>query len=557
MNERIRVLALGGLDEVGKSCYIVDVSGDIFVIGCGVRYPDRNQPGVDYVIPDLSYLVENKDRVKAYLLPHGHDDETGALAYLYEKAPAPIYGSSVTLALFKNFCTHVGVDYSKFLFKEVPASGEFYVARRKITFFQTSHNTALSSGIAIDTALGNIIFPSDFVIENNADKNYLCDMNALSRLGEEKTLALFVESFYAGRRGYTAPNYKLTPHLSMKIKDAPGRSFLALFTPNFYNIDEAIQMAVASRKKIIPYDQATEETLLSMQRCGQLLIPRENFAPREDVGRLRDQDILVLLLDYPDKIYRKIALLAAGQTDSSRPIHLKDTDSFFLAVPSDDNTELEATDALDTLYRTGCHVYSIPKKEFLTMHASEEDIKMMISLLRPKYYVPIKGFYKDMLENAQVAISMKGSLNHSNIFLLDNGLSLLFDETGAHLLDEKIPHGDILIDGRGVGDVGEAVLQDRQKLAEGVVILAVTIDKKTRKILAGPDKQMRGLLLPKESEMVLKELERVFLAILKDGLSKSEVTLNEIRQAAYDKCAYTIRRMTGKDPMVLPIIIEI
>lgn len=558
MPERIRVFALGGLDEIGKSCYVVEINKDIFVVGCGVRRPDKTQPGVDYVIPDFTYLKENKERVKAYLLPHGHDDETGALAYLYRDVPAPIYGSAVTIAMFQNFCRHVNVDCKGFDFHIVSPSSFFKVNGRKITYFQTSHNTALSSGISIESEYGNLIFTSDFVVENNADKNYLHDMNALSKLGEEKTLCLFAESFYASKSGYTAPRYKLSPLIANKIKDAQGRTFVALLTPNSYNIDEVISLAIANRKKIIPYDKDTAETLSDMQKSGQLLIPNANFAPNEDINRIREQDMLVLVLGYADKIYRKIALLAAGQNDNGHDVRLKETDLFILAAPSDDSTELEATDALDELFRSGCHVTNISRKEFLLMHASEEDLKMMISVLHPNYYIPVKGFYKDLLANAQVAMNMHGKLNHTNIFLLDNGLSVLFDETGGHILNEAIPHGDILIDGSGVGDVGDQVLQDRQKLSEGVVILACTIDKKTHTILAGPDIQMRGLFILKDGEAVLREITKVFTSTLLDAINKSvSWNLNSVRQLVYEKCVYSIRRQTGKEPMVLPIIIEI
>lgn len=558
MIDNVRVFALGGLDETGKSCYVVEINGDIFVVGCGLRRPDRTQPGVDYVIPDFTYLKEHKSSVKAYLLPHGHDDEIGGLAYLYRDVPAPIYGSSVTLAMLRNFCRHVDVDPSSFDMHPVLASSSFKVAGRKIAFFQTSHNTAFSSGIAISTNQGNLVFPSDFVIENNADKSYLHDMNALSKLGEEETLALFVESFYANRAGYTAPHYKVAPLIEETIKEAPGRVFVALLTANSYNINEVISLALLNKKKIVPYDKATAETLSDMQSGGQFSIPRASLAQCEDINRLRDQDTLVLVLGYANKLYRKIALLAANQGETTMPVTLKETDTFILAAPSDDNTELEATDALDELFRSGCHVKSVSKKEFFLMHASEEDIKMMISVLHPKYYVPMKGFYKDMLANAQVAISMKGNLNHTNIFLLENGMPLSFDSKGAHIDSERIVHGDILIDGSGVGDVGEQVLKDRQKLSEGVVIMACSLDKKTHKIVAGPDIQMRGLFLLKDGEMVLREITKVFLSSLEDGIEKQEKwNLDAIRQSVYEKCAYAIRRQTGKEPMVLPLILEI
>ena len=557
MKDRIRIVALGGLDERGKSCYTIDINGDIFVISSGLRFPDRTTPGVDYIIPNFSYLTENKERVKAYFLPHGHDDEIGGLAYLYKEVPAPIYGSKVTLAMMRNFLRHVGVDGTGYDFHEVEPSSTFTVAGREISFFQTSHNIAQSSGIAINTSYGNIVFTSDYVVENNATQNYLGDMASLSSIAEKNpTLVLLTPSIYAERPGYTAPKYKLKPLIERQVTNALGRVFIALYSLNFYNIDEVINLAIQTKKKIIPYDDDTTETLRAMQECGQLLIPRENYGSVDDINRYRDQDIIVLMLGYHPKIYHKIALLAAGQTEGGRPIHLKDTDLFISAVPADDNEELEATDALDELYRSGCQVYNITKKEFRKMHASEEDLKMMISLFRPKYYVPVKGFFKDLLNNAKVAMNTGTGLTHNNIFLLENGMSLLFDETGGHILQENIPHGDIMIDGIGVGDVSRAVIEDREKLSQGVVIVSVTVSKGTHKVIAGPDIQARGIVFARDGEVLLRDVTKVFMACLDEGLNNND-SFEEIKELCHERCARTIRRMSGKEPLVIPVIVEI
>ena len=557
MNDRIRIVALGGLDERGKSCYTIDINGDIFVIGSGLRFPDRTTPGIDYIIPNFSYIIENKERVKAYFLPHGHDDEIGGLAYLYKDAPAPVFGSKVTLAMMRNFLRHVGVSDTQFEFHEVTPSCTFKVAGREISFFQTSHNIALSSGIAINTSFGNIVFTSDYVVENNATKNYLGDMASLSAIAEKNpTLALLTPSIYAERPGYTAPKYKLKPIIERNVENAVGRVFIALYSLNFYNIDEVISLAIQTKKKIIPYDDDTTETIRAMQECGQLLIPRENYGSVDDINRYRDQDIIVLMLGYHPKIYHKIALLAAGQTEAGRPIHLKETDLFINAVPADDNEELEATDALDELYRSGCNVYNITKKEFRKMHASEEDLKMMISLFRPKYYVPVKGFFKDLLNNAKVAVNTGTGLNHSNIFLLENGMSLLFDETGGHILQENITHGDIMIDGIGVGDVSRAVIEDREKLSQGVVIISVSVSKETRKVVAGPDVQARGIVFARDGEVLLRDVTKIFMACLEEGLNNND-TFDTIKEGCHERCSRAIRRMTGKEPLLIPVIVEI
>lgn len=555
MNDKIRIFTLGGLDEDGKNCTVIEINKDIFVVDCGVKYPDKNMPGIDYVIGDFTYLVENKDRVKAYFLLHGHEDQMGALAYLWDDVPAPIYGSQVTLTMFKIFTSNIGKNPNRYQLKIVKPTDTFKVAGREISFFQTAHNIAQSSGIAIATTYGNIVITGDFVVENNASKNYLHDLQAIARISEKPTLVLMNESVYAGRSGYTAPNYKLTRLIERDVKDAEGRLFIALFNTNFYNIDEVISLAILTRKKIIPYDEETKQTIEAMQSCGQLIIPRENYASIDDINRFRAIDIIVLLLGSGTKLYNKIALLAAKENEN-RQVSLNESDTFIFACPANSNTEIEATDALDECYRAGCHVKGVSKKEFLKMHASEEDLKMMISLFKPKYYIPVKGYYKDLLSNAEVALSMGINLNHSNVFLLENGLSWLYDEKGAHLFDEKIPHGDIMIDGIGVGDVQDTVIADRQKLAEGVVVLSAAISSIHHGIVAGPDVQIKGLTTNRDAEIVSRELSQIFTTVLENHEDDNRYDLNNVRQEVYDRCLRSIRRETGKEPMILPLIIE-
>ncbi len=556
MNDKIRIVGLGGLDEEGKYCTVVQVNDDIFVIECGIMDPDKTLPGVDYVIPRFDWLIEHRKQVKAYFLPHGHDDVIGALAYVYEECPAPVYGSSVTLEMLKMFTRHVDKDPRMYDLHVVEPTSTFKVAGRNISFFHTAHNIAGSSGIAIETSLGNIVFTSDFVIENAAVPSYLNDMNAIARIAEKPTLALLPESIYAARPGYTAPKYKLTPHIAETFKNAPGRIFISLFSIDLYNVNEVIDAAIAYRKKVVFYDESVETTVKALQSVGELTIPRENFASLDDVLRLRDQDTVILMMGFGDRLFRKIALLASGQNEDKR-IKLKETDTFIIASMSNDNTEIEYTDAADELYRSGCHVNIIPKKQFARMHASEEDLKMMASLLKPKYYIPVKGLYKDLLANAMLALSMGINLNHSNVFLPGNGDSVLIDEKGARLFNEGIPHGDIMIDGQGVGDVSKVVLEDRTKLQEGVVILALTVSKSKKKIIAGPDVQMRGFIFAKDAEIVLRDVSKIFVTTVEEFLNKPIYNSDEMKQNVYEKCLRAIRRQTGKEPMVLPLIIEI
>ncbi len=555
MNENIKIISLGGLDEEGKNCLLVEIDGDIYVVECGSREPDRRMPGVDYVIPNFDYLRANKDRVKGYFILHGHMDEFGALAYIYGEVPAPIYLSEVSKAMILAFVERTkAIDPRKLDFRVVEPTSDFKVAGRKVSFFRTSHNIANSSGIAISTSRGNIVYTSDFVIENNCDRSFLTDLNAIARLAEEKTLVLMTESLYAGRKGYTAPLYKLTPHIEEPLKNCKGRFFLAIASSNFYNITEAIALALALRKKIVPYDSETAMLIRAMQSSGQLLIPRESYVPSEDINRLRAVDVFCLMLANKRTLFGKIALLAAGQNEGSQA-RLGEDDVFAVGTLSDDNNELEATDALDALYRSGAEIVTLPRKGFLRMHASEEDIKTVIALLKPKYYVPAKGLFKDMLSNAEIALSMGLGLTHNSVFLLENGTSLIIDDTGARLFSENVPVGDVMIDGIGVGDVQSSVIADRERLSQGVVLMAATVSRRKRKIVAGPDVQLRGLVFLKDSESMVKEVSRHFVDEIEDGL-KNGTKIDDIKQKCYERISRLIKRTAGKEPMILPLIVE-
>ncbi|MDD4303441.1 MAG: ribonuclease J [Bacilli bacterium] len=557
MEDKIRVFALGGLDEDGKNLQVVEINSDIFVIECGIRFPDKTTPGIDYVIPDYDYLKKNKERVRAYILTHGHDDEIGALPYIHKEVPAPIYGSDVTLVMVRSFFEHIRFDASRLDLRVVKPTSDVVIAGRMFHFFHTAHNIAESMGVAIETSLGNVVFTGDYVVENNASENYLHDMNAIARIAEKETVLLMTESSYADRLGYTAPKYKITPLLSSFIEEVKGRLFIALFSRNIYNIDEIINLAVKTRKKIAFYDSETADIFKDMQKVNQLIIPKYNFVSIEDINRVRASETIVLMCGFGDRLFKKIATLANGLQEDRR-IVLSADDTFVVAAPASPNVEAIATSAIDDLYRSGVKVRALSKKEIVKMHASEEDIKMVVATLKPKYYLPVKGSYRHLLSNAQLVLGMGLKLSHQNVFVLDNGMVLEITRERARILPESVKVGDLLIDGKGIGDVEGGVINERQQLSDdGVVVLGVTISKSRREVVAGPDVQMRGFVFLKDADSILKEVTKIFLAAVTDGLKRPNYRLLDIQNSASEAIIRYIRRANGKNPMVLPLIIEI
>ena len=319
MSEIVRIFALGGLDEDGKNLYVCQINDDIYVLDAGIKFPTRNTPGIDYIRPDCSYLTEHKDHIKGYFISHGHDDQLGTLCFIYKKAKAPVYCSKVTAMFIKLFCEHSDLDFSSLDIHIVEPSSEFMVEGRRITFFQLPHNMAQSSGIAIKTDLGNVIYTSDFIIDYNTPKDYSLDLNTLSKLGEENTLALLTPSSYANRNGYTSPGHRLITHLRSVFENKEGRIFISLFSTNFYNIQEAINYAINNGRKICVFDEETEKTINNMQNLGLINIDPNFFVPASDIARHRDEELCIFICGFSLKLLNKINILGEfdyiGDTD--------------------------------------------------------------------------------------------------------------------------------------------------------------------------------------------------------------------------------------------------
>lgn len=558
MSEIIRVFALGGMDENGKCLYIIEVNKDLFVIEAGLKYPDRTNPGVDAIIPDYSFLKENKDRVKAYIITHGHDDQIGSLPFIYRDVPAPIYASAATIAIIKAYSKRLNIENNYQFFPVLPTS-TFKVAGREFNFFQTVHAIMDSSGFAIATDQGYVVYSGDFLVEYNANKNYKHDLNALARIAEKDILLLLSESAGADKPGYTSPNHRLTPHISNLLQDAKGRVFIALFNQSVYNFEEVVALCVSSGKKIIFYDNETADFIKTFTDFGGINIPKANLASLDDLLRLRAQDIVVVMMSPGERVYNKIAELATHENEDKRVV-VGPGDTFIVACPSAPAFEILATDAVDELYRTGADVVNIKRKQIASMHAQEEDLKMMLSLLKPRFYLPIKGEYRQLIANAKIAVGMGVGLSHNNIFVMDNGMVLQIENRKGRILPalDNIKSGDLLIDGIGVGDVGATVISERQKLSDdGVIVMGLTVSKTENKIVAGPDVQMRGFVFVKESDNILRELTSLFVNGVTDYLTNPKGSMDDLKTTIADKCFRYVRRETGKSPMILPIVVEI
>ena len=555
--DKIRIVMLGGQDESFKQMTAVEINDDIFVIEAGFKLPDRTKPGIDFIIPRYDYLVENKAKVKGYFITHGYDAVFGALPYIYEKAPAPIYCTRTTYDFMKGFCAHFKLGFEKFPINIVKTDDDVVINNRLISFFGVTSNFAESIGISILTDQGSIIYMSNAVAHNDFEPGFTPGKRKLAKILTNPVLALMVDSANSEIPGYCSPNYRLLHVLKRDVFDRPGRVFLAIDRPNLFNIIECLNSAIAHGRKIIPYDKYSSEIIETLKNEGYLHLQRDTLALLEDVNRLRPQDVVVFMTGFGKKLVDKIALLASRNNDE-KIVFLTKNDTFVYGAHVSSESETASTEAIDELYRTDCTILVPDKKVYRYMHACEEDIKYFIAASRPKYLIPVSAPFVKLLATAKIALNMNVGLNHNNVFIVDNGDVIEFEAGFGKVLSGKVIAGDVFVDGKGIGDIGAVVLEERNRFAdEGVIVLAVTISKESHQIIAGPDVQARGLVFLKDNEALIKEITRLFVSTVESELAKERYSIAYMETATKDIVFKAIRRALNKTPTIIPIITEI
>ena len=558
MSDRIKVFALAGLDEDGRDCYVVEINNDIFVLEAGSSLPDKTIPGVDYLLPNLDYLIKNKDRVRAYIVSHGHDESFGALRHFYKYAPAPVYCTRTTMVIMEG---QFAINEAKVQinYHIVNPSDDVLIANRRVRFFQTCHNAPNSFGVAISTDLGNIIYTSDFIINFATDEsNFKFDLTMASELAKEQTLLLMAESKAADKNGYCSPKHRIN-NLVEKYFKANRRIFAVAYWQNMYRIREIIRLARKYNKKIYCYDNYTSIIMQQIiAATGTAALSMSDFVSKEDLLRVKSTDLVILMVGHSDDIFKEINALSAGLNADKR-LKLTPEDIFInVAVPRP-IFETVATRSMDNVYRTGCDVVWLKGKDVHAMHAQEDDLRFVLNLYKPKYYFPVRGHYTKIMENAKLAVSLGIGLNHLNVFVIDNGMQIIFEEGRRPIILPNevtgIDVSTVLVSGKGLTKDSDEVVAMRQKLGvDGTVIIAATVSLKEKKIVAGPDCQMRGFVYVKEAEPLLKSITQIFVEEITAALNRG-LDLEGAKNTIRERARWFIKRENGREPLIEPIVI--
>lgn len=559
----VKLTPIGGQAENGKSMYCLEIDDQWFIIDAGYRFPEVDKLGVDVIIPNFDYLKENKDKIKAIFITHGHDDVMGALPYLLQEVNVPIYTTDLTAdlidQLLQRYMRHSHVSY-KYKIKRVNMNATIKVAGVTVEFFPITHSIPGSVGLAFLTPNGYVVYSSEFIIDFGAPERFRCNIQKMMEIGKKGVLALLCESSYSKNDGYTSPKHKLTDKIESIFEDATGRIIISSYAQNAFRTQEIAQLAKKYNRKICFYGRDKYDNTNTIMRIARhtkrpiLDIHPSYIADSKAISDKKNMDKLVVLLSgSPRRIYHDILGIIDGGDEK---LKLQENDTFIVASPVLPGTEKIANRAINELYKTDTQIHVLKNKELQSMHASEEDIKVLIQILNPKYFIPIKGEYQHFVAVSDVAKKM--SIKDDNIIIVDNGEIITFNDGKLQDYRDSITIEDVMIDGLGIGDVGVKVIDDRNQLQnDGVVIIGMTIDGKTKEIVANTDVQTRGFIYLKDSENIVRAIIEMAEKELEAYKKDDNGDIRDVRQTIKDKANRYIIKETGKRPVILPVIIEL
>ena len=546
---KIKIFSLGGLNEIGKNMYVLEIDKDILVIDAGLKYADEQMLGIDYVIPNIDYLKENKKRVKGIFLTHGHFENFGAIQDIAESLDkVPIYGSKFTIALLKKELETKKVSTKNLI--EIPAYKTLNIGHVKVFPVGLSHSIPDNLGYAIYTKDGVIFYASDFVFDATMRGHYQTDMGKLAYIGKQGVLCLMSESIYAQKSGHTSPHHRISNLIRETLSKANGRIIFNVLSSHLYRIQELFNEVSKTDRKIVIMGKKLQSIVDYATKNNYLFINEKCIG---DLSNINDPDVVILNSNERERPYSTIYKIVNGY---DKFIKLRESDTVFLATPIYEGREKTFYKLLDDISKLDVEVVTL-SKDNLSHHASAEDLMMMMDLMKPKYYFPIKGEYRHQVANATLANQVGIPDNH--IILKENGFVASFNN--GKLVENdftKIPCGDISIDGDSSDDIGEIVLRDREMLSDnGIIVISATLSKKTKKIIAGPEILTRGFVYVKDSTDLIDQIKEICVKVINENVHENYVDYGKIKSAIRDNLSKYLSNQTGNKPMIISVLQEI
>ncbi len=551
MNNSVQFIPLGGVNEIGKNMYVLRYNDDIIVVDAGLMFPDDEMLGIDYVIPDMTYLIENRDLVKAVFLTHGHEDHIGALPYLLQEINVPIYGTKLTLGLVGGKLTEFDLDSLELNVVNIGdmiSAGSFAVE-----YIRTNHSIPDGAALAINTPAGIILHSGDFKFDQSPIDGNVTDYHRLADYGDNNVLALLCDSTNATRPGYTPSERVVGMTIDSILRNNPNRIIMATFASNIHRVQQAFTIAHQHERKVAVIGRSMVNNVAIAHELGYLQIPENTYIETDEIDNYEPHQLLILSTGSQGEPLAALTRMAFSRHSQ---IQISSHDTVIMSSNPIPGNEKLVNRVINALSLNGATVITTRDAQVhVSGHASLEELKMMFHLVKPKYVIPFHGEYQH--KNAYKKMAMALGMSEENIFMLNNGDVLELSHENAHVVDSVVS-GRVLVDGRGIGDVGKVVLRDRRLLAQyGVLTAVVAISKSAKTIASGPAIVTRGFVYVKESETLIKEATQLITEALEDILSSGVYDWTMIKNKMRLVLQNYLYEQTGRRPMVLPIIMEV
>ncbi len=551
-SNKLKIIPLGGLEEIGKNLTVFEYKDDIIVLDCGVAFPDEDMLGIDLVIPDMSYLVKNKARIRGMVVTHGHEDHIGGIPYLLKEINVPIYGTPLTLGILSKKLKEHGLLRSAKLMDVQPGDtiklGEF-----RIEFIRVNHSIADAVAIALHTPAGTVVHTGDFKIDSTPIDGDMIDLTRFGDLGRKGVLALLSDSTNVERGGFSMSERKVGHTVEELFRGCDKRIIVATFASNVHRVQQIINCAIDNGRKVAVSGRSMESVVSAAVELGYIKAPKGTLIDISDINRFPPEKLVIVTTGSQGE---PMAALSRMAICDHKKVEITKGDLVIISASPIPGNEKLVAHVIDELFKRGADViYKALADVHVSGHACREELKIMLSLVKPKFFIPVHGEYRHLVMHAELAQSM--GMDEANTFILKLGQVLELDRNKAKVTG-TVPAGKVFVDGLGVGDVGNIVIRDRKHLSEdGLIVVVVCINSATKEIVSGPDVISRGFVYVREAEPLMENIKQMAKTAIEDCHSKKNNDWAALKNSIKNKLSQYLYEETKRSPMILPVIMDI
>ena len=551
-SKKIKITPLGGLHEIGKNMTVFEYGSDLIILDCGLAFPDDDMLGVDMVIPDITYLQKHKNRIRGIVLTHGHEDHIGAIPYVLKEFNVPIFGTKLTLGILKNKLSEHGILNSTKL--NVINPGEtFTLGDFKVEFIRSNHSIADAVAVAFHTPAGVILHTGDFKIDPTPIDGEMIDLGRIGELGKKGILLLMSDSTNAERRGYTMSERTVGATFDNVFENCSKRIFVATFASNIHRVQQIINAAVKYGRKVAVSGRSMENVLSAAIELGYMKIPKNTLISLDEIGRYPKEKLVIVTTGSQGETMSALSRMAFS---GHKKVNIEADDLVIISASPIPGNEKAISNVINELLKHGAEViYESLADVHVSGHACQEELKIILALAKPKYFMPVHGEFRHLSRHKDIAQQM--GIPSKNIFMMENGKVLEVSKTEGKITG-TVPAGRVLVDGLGVGDVGNIVLRDRKHLSEdGIIIVVTTIDHEMKTVVAGPDIISRGFVYVREAEDLMESMRIKAADVLDECLSNNTLDWASLKSHLKNELGSFIFAKTKRKPMILPVIMDV